>query len=95
MLVSDFDFYLPEELIAQEALPERSASRMLHVARATGRFRDRRFADLPRLEFPRELLRRLKNLSIGPACRAVPTLVNVGTLATETLEMFLGSSVGS
>src|SRR5437868_1750263 len=46
------------------------------------------FADLPRLEFPRELLRRLKNLSIGPACRAVPTLVNVGTLATETLEMF-------
>ncbi len=49
MLVSDFDFHLPEELIAQEALANRSASRMLQLSRATGSFRDLRFADLPRL----------------------------------------------
>lgn len=49
MLVSDFDFHLPEELIAQEALADRSASRMLQLSRATGSFQDLRFVDLPRL----------------------------------------------
>lgn len=33
MLVSDFDYVLPEELIAQEPLPARDASRMLHLRR--------------------------------------------------------------
>jgi S-adenosylmethionine:tRNA ribosyltransferase-isomerase len=56
VLVSDFDFHLPEELIAQEALPDRSASRMLHLARATGSFQDRRFAELPTLLRPDDLL---------------------------------------
>lgn len=36
MLVSDFDFALPEELIAQEPLDDRSASRMLVLNRRTG-----------------------------------------------------------
>ena len=50
--LSDFDFNLPVELIAQEALPERSASRLLEVvpaddARAGARLVDRRFAELP------------------------------------------------
>jgi S-adenosylmethionine:tRNA ribosyltransferase-isomerase len=45
VLVSDFDFYLPEELIAQEALADRSGSRLLHLARSTGSFTDRKFAD--------------------------------------------------
>jgi S-adenosylmethionine:tRNA ribosyltransferase-isomerase len=56
VLVSDFDFHLPEELIAQEALPNRSASRMLHLLRSTGRFEDRRFIDLPALLRPDDLL---------------------------------------
>ena len=47
MLVSDFDFHLPEELIAQEPLAERSASRMLVLNRKTGAFRDEQFRDLP------------------------------------------------
>lgn len=47
MLVSDFDFHLPEELIAQEALSDRSSSRLLHLARMDGHFKDRRFADFP------------------------------------------------
>src|SRR5579864_8543759 len=46
------------------------------------------FGDLPRLEFLRKLLRSVKNLSVGPAFRAVPTLMDVGTLTAETLEIF-------
>lgn len=47
MVVSEFDYELPEELIAQEALPDRAASRMLIVHRAEGRWEDARFRDLP------------------------------------------------
>ena len=47
MLVSDFDFVLPDHLIAQSPLADRSASRMLVVDRAAGRFEDRTFRDLP------------------------------------------------
>ena len=49
MLVSDFDFYLPEELIAQEALADRSSSRLLHLSRSTVNFEDRKFVDFPSL----------------------------------------------
>jgi S-adenosylmethionine:tRNA ribosyltransferase-isomerase len=49
VLVSDFDFYLPEELIAQEALADRSSSRLLHLSRSTGSFEDRQFTDFPSL----------------------------------------------
>ncbi len=47
MLVSDFDYDLPEPLIAQEPLAERDASRMLVLDRATGTWEDRRFRDFP------------------------------------------------
>ena len=49
MKVSDFNYDLPQELIAQVPLPERSASRLLHLERDSGRFHDRVFADLPDL----------------------------------------------
>ena len=45
--VDDFDFDLPEELIAQEPPAVRGQSRMLVMNRATGALRDGRFADLP------------------------------------------------
>ena len=47
MLVSDFDFQLPEELIAQEPLADRAASRMLVLNRETGAFRDDQFRNFP------------------------------------------------
>jgi S-adenosylmethionine:tRNA ribosyltransferase-isomerase len=47
VLVSDFDFALPEELIAQRAAP-RGASRLLVVRRDGTAFEDARVADLPR-----------------------------------------------
>lgn len=45
--ISEFDFYLPQELIAQEPLANRSASRMLHLTRSDGHYYDRKFADFP------------------------------------------------
>ena len=47
MQISDFDYELPEELIAQHPLPERDASRMLVVSRVTGIFEDRKFTSFP------------------------------------------------
>jgi S-adenosylmethionine:tRNA ribosyltransferase-isomerase len=45
----DFDFQLPTELIAQAPLPERDASRLLHVRRETGQVQHRQFRELPSL----------------------------------------------
>lgn len=47
MKVSDFTFDLPEELIAQEPLPERDAARMLVVDRKSGTWQDKSFRDFP------------------------------------------------
>lgn len=47
MLVSEFDYRLPEELIAQKPLPDRAASRMLVLDRNSRRWEDRMFRDLP------------------------------------------------
>ncbi|HVR85860.1 MAG TPA: S-adenosylmethionine:tRNA ribosyltransferase-isomerase, partial [Planctomycetota bacterium] len=46
MLVSDFDYPLPPELIAQAPLPRRDQSRLL-VLHRDGRREHRRFSDLP------------------------------------------------
>jgi S-adenosylmethionine:tRNA ribosyltransferase-isomerase len=53
VLVSDFDYELPAELIAQHPAPQRAASRLLHVE-AGGRLRDLAFADLPSLVGPQD-----------------------------------------
>src|SRR5215471_8696178 len=47
MRIEEFDYQLPEELIAQEALADRAASRMLVVHRAECRWEDRMFRDFP------------------------------------------------
>ena len=49
MLVSDFGYELPEELIAQRPPEIRGTSRMMTLDRRTGAFADRRFAELPSL----------------------------------------------
>ncbi len=56
MLVSDFDYHLPEDLIAQEPLTDRAASRMLRVDRHSGELSDLSFRDLPELLHPGDLL---------------------------------------
>jgi S-adenosylmethionine:tRNA ribosyltransferase-isomerase len=48
VLVSDFHYELPEELIAQEPLADRAGARLLHV-RAARELHDRRFREFPEL----------------------------------------------
>ncbi|HHX74563.1 MAG TPA: tRNA preQ1(34) S-adenosylmethionine ribosyltransferase-isomerase QueA [Firmicutes bacterium] len=49
MLVGEFDYELPEELIAQEPLPERAQSRLLVLEKETGRVEHRHFYHFPEL----------------------------------------------
>ncbi len=56
MLVSEFDYELPVELIAQHPVAQRSASRLLRLDARTGALEDLRFTDLPRLVEPGDAL---------------------------------------
>jgi len=56
VLISDFDYHLPPELIAQEPLEERDASRLLVLDRASGGISHHRFRELPSLLDPGDLL---------------------------------------
>jgi S-adenosylmethionine:tRNA ribosyltransferase-isomerase len=56
VLVSDFNFHLPDELIAQEPLAARDASHLLHVRRSGGQCCDRSFRDFPELLRPGDLV---------------------------------------
>ena len=56
MLRSDFQYQLPDELIARHPAARRSDSRLLHLDGRTGAIVDRQFADLPELLRPGDLL---------------------------------------
>jgi S-adenosylmethionine:tRNA ribosyltransferase-isomerase len=66
MNVSDFDYDLPPERIAQRPLDERDASRMLLLSRANGVWRDRNFRELPDLLCGDELIV-INNTRVLPA----------------------------
>ena len=53
---TDFRYELPSELIAQQPLEQRSASRLLCFGRHSGALHDRYFSDLPQLLHPEDLL---------------------------------------
>jgi S-adenosylmethionine:tRNA ribosyltransferase-isomerase len=56
MLLSDFDYHLPSELIAQQPLEDRADSRMLVLDRKTQSWADCRFRDLPEYLRPGDCL---------------------------------------
>lgn len=66
MLVSDFDYGLPEGLIAQQPLPDRAASRLLRLSRASAAFQDLSFRDFPNLLHPGDLVV-FNNTKVFPA----------------------------
>jgi S-adenosylmethionine:tRNA ribosyltransferase-isomerase len=66
MLLSDFDYELPLELIAQEPAPERTGSRLLVVDRSSQQFLHARFLDIPRL-LPADCLLVLNDTRVFPA----------------------------
>jgi S-adenosylmethionine:tRNA ribosyltransferase-isomerase len=66
VLVADFNYHLPEELIAQEPLADRASSRLLHLNRSLGSMQDVTFRDFPDLLRPDDLLV-LNNTRVFPA----------------------------
>jgi S-adenosylmethionine:tRNA ribosyltransferase-isomerase len=56
MRLSDFDYNLPPDLIAQEPAPDRDASRLLILHRRNGQREHRRFSDLPEVLLAGDLL---------------------------------------
>ncbi|MGJ8633169.1 MAG: tRNA preQ1(34) S-adenosylmethionine ribosyltransferase-isomerase QueA, partial [Luteolibacter sp.] len=63
---ADYDYPLPEELIASRPLPDRSASRMLVIHRDTGAIEHRHFSDFESYLKPEDLLV-LNNTRVIPA----------------------------
>lgn len=53
---SDFYYHLPDSLIAQKPLPQRSASRLLHLNRKSGALKDGQFSDFIDMLQPGDLL---------------------------------------
>jgi S-adenosylmethionine:tRNA ribosyltransferase-isomerase len=66
MNLSELDFHLPAERIAQHPLAERDASRMLLLKRASGGWEDRQFREFPDLLRGNELIV-LNNARVLPA----------------------------
>ena len=66
MDVADFDFHLPDELIAQDPPTERGGSRLLALSRQSPELVDAQFSDLPRLLTPGDLLV-VNNTRVFPA----------------------------
>ncbi len=81
MLVKDFHFDLPEDLIAQTPPEIRGSSRLLRVDRATGALTDDHFSNLPNLLNPGDLLI-LNNSKVLPA-RLYATRQGLNTQATS------------
>jgi len=66
MKLAEFDYHLPDDLIAQRPLAERDASRLLVLDRASQSWYDREFRELPELLSGHELLV-VNNARVSPA----------------------------
>ncbi len=82
MLVTDFDYELPEELIAQQPPQQRGGARMLVVGRESGALQDSMFAQFPGLLSDGDLLV-LNNSRVIPA-RLFATREGSGGMQTPT-----------
>jgi S-adenosylmethionine:tRNA ribosyltransferase-isomerase len=91
-LVSDFDFDLPPELIAQQPPAERGTSRMLVLNRATGSQRDALFTGLPAFLHPGDLLVLNDSRVIPARLYAHRTLVRERERPTGQIEVMLTES---
>ena len=95
MLVSDFDYELPEDLIAQQPAAERAGSRMLVVDRASGHWEDSAFVRFPELLGEGDLLV-LNNSRVIPA-RLFARRAGAsdrGEVPSGRIEVFLTSQMG-
>ncbi len=93
MLVSDFDFELPEELIAQAPPPERAGARMLRLDRESGEFRDGWFREFPELLRAGDVLV-LNDSRVIPARLLGRKAAPSGELGAGKIEVLLTQQVG-
>jgi S-adenosylmethionine:tRNA ribosyltransferase-isomerase len=92
--VADFDFELPEELIAQQPPAERGQSRMLVVDRATGELRDSQFNEFPSLLRTGDLLVLNDSRVIPARLYARRTLQREKEKPTGRIEVMLTEAAG-
>ena len=92
--VADFDYELPEELIAQQPPAERGTSRMLVVDRATGAVKDDLFANLGKHLRPGDLLVLNDSRVIPARLYARRTLRREREKPTGRIEVMLTEPVG-
>jgi S-adenosylmethionine:tRNA ribosyltransferase-isomerase len=92
--VADFDFDLPEELIAQQPPAQRGLSRMLVLDRATGAVADSSFLALPSLLKPGDLLVLNDSRVIPARLYARRTLVRERETPTGRIEVMLTEPAG-
>ncbi len=82
MKTSDFDYYLPPELIAQTPIEPRDTSRLMVVDRATGNITHRIFRDILEYLRPGDLL-------VGNDSRVIPARLHGVKPTGGTVEIFL------
>ncbi|MCX8157410.1 MAG: tRNA preQ1(34) S-adenosylmethionine ribosyltransferase-isomerase QueA [Verrucomicrobiae bacterium] len=88
MRTDDFDYPLPEELIAQTPAPRRDASRLLVVERATGALHHRTFRDLPAWLRPGDVL-------VVNDSKVIPARLQARTRRGALVELLLLEEVGT
>jgi len=93
--VEDFNFELPQELIAQEPPAERGKSRMLVMDRSSGNLRDANFAEFPSLLKPGDLVVLNDSRVIPARLYARRTLIRDRQEPTARIEVLLTEPVGS
>jgi S-adenosylmethionine:tRNA ribosyltransferase-isomerase len=93
-LVEEFDYDLPQELIAQQPPAERGASRMLVMNRATGDFRDDLFSSIGEHLRPGDLLVLNDSRVIPARLYAQRTLVRDREKPSGRIEVMLTEPAG-
>ena len=93
--VEDFNFELPQDLIAQEPPAQRGQSRMLVMDRSSGNLRDANFAEFPSLLKPGDLLVLNDSRVIPARLYARRTLIRDRQEPTARIEVLLTEPVGS
>jgi S-adenosylmethionine:tRNA ribosyltransferase-isomerase len=86
--VDEFNYHLPEDLIAQEPLPDRAASRLLVLDRGSGTWEDRQFREFPNYVRSGDCLI-LNNSRVFPS-----RLYAKRSAGTAVIEVFLTNPVG-
>ena len=84
MLVEDFDFYLPEELIAQDPLAKRDASRLMVLNRSDKSIAHMTFDKVLNYLNPGDVLV-LNNTKVIPAIKILRNIVIHGKIQFQLL----------